>query len=462
MSLDAWLPIGYSTPNGEQVNIGLYEGRDWQIYMRKDGGNILIVKNELYQRWIASGLLEEGIFNSFLFGGQKLFSASCPSDQMLAPIGNCKSPGDKNEAMAFADALRITRNLDSNSGLHDAIYIEKYTRILPTYTLSPQVSDDIVFGSWLTGGIPISVKSFRRLKSCMSWIPAKALQEIVGRAGFEVQQKSTGKQQTTTSDAEQIELKFELAGRPDLERFLSEHVIDIIENEERYKTLGIDFPSAIVLYGPPGCGKTFAVEKLVDYLGWPSFEIEATSVASPFIHETSKKVAELFEKAIQNAPSVLVIDEMESFLADRQMGGGSSHHRVEEVAEFLRKIPEAIKNRVLIIAMTNRIEMIDPAILRRGRFDHIVKVDMPSEGEVHSLLINLVAELPCDKDIDISILAKKLQGRPLSDVSFTVREGARLSARAGKDRINQESLMLALESSPSRENELGSSRKIGF
>ncbi|MBV5300638.1 MAG: AAA family ATPase [Methylococcales bacterium] len=121
------------------------------------------------------------------------------------------------------------------------------------------------------------------------------------------------------------------------------------------------------------CGKTFAVERLVDFLGWACFQIDASSVASPYIHETSKKVADVFDQAMNNAPSVLVIDEMEAFLADREMGSG--HHRVEEVAEFLRRIPEATKNQVLIIGMTNRIEMIDPAILRRGRFDHIIKVD---------------------------------------------------------------------------------------
>ena len=113
---------------------------------------------------------------------------------------------------------------------------------------------------------------------------------------------------------------FELPGRPKLAAFFNEHVVDIVLHRDRYKALGIDFPSAIVLHGPPGCGKTFAVERLVDFLGWPSFQIDASSVASPYIHETSKKVAEVFDKAMENAPSVLVIDEMEAFLADREMG----------------------------------------------------------------------------------------------------------------------------------------------
>ena len=91
----------------------------------------------------------------------------------------------------------------------------------------------------------------------------------------------------------------------------------------------------------------------MEFLGWPLYSIDSSSVASPFIHETGRKVALVFEEAIEHAPSVLTIDEMEAFLADRDLGLGSSHHRVEEVAEFLRQIPAAVKKGVLIIGMTN-------------------------------------------------------------------------------------------------------------
>jgi cell division protease FtsH len=152
---------------------------------------------------------------------------------------------------------------------------------------------------------------------------------------------------------------------------------------------------------------------------------------------------------------------MEAFLADRESGGGGSHHRVEEVAEFLRRIPEAAKNEVLIVAMTNRVEMIDSAIMRRGRFDHVIKVDYANADEVLALLDKLLAKLPMDKTVDAGPLAKKLAGRPLSDVAFVVREGARLAARAGEDKLGQEFLLAALEDTPSRTEE-GSSRRIGF
>jgi SpoVK/Ycf46/Vps4 family AAA+-type ATPase len=201
---------------------------------------------------------------------------------------------------------------------------------------------------------------------------------------------------------------------------------------------------------------------LIDFLGWPSFQIDASSVASPYIHETSKKVAQVFEKAIDNAPSVLVIDEMEAFLADRSFGAGSSHHRVEEVAEFLRRIPEATKSDVLVVAMTNRVEMIDSAILRRGRFDHVVKVDFASREEVKALLDNLLSAMPRADGVDSEPIAIALAGRPLSDVAFVVREGARLAARAGRDRLDQESLMIAMKGAEARDRDDGPSRRIGF
>ena len=155
-----------------------------------------------------------------------------------------------------------------------------------------------------------------------------------------------------------------------------------------------------------------------------------------------------------------MIDEMEAFLADREMGSG--HHRVEEVAEFLRRIPEAAKNEVLIIAMTNRIDMIDPAIQRRGRFDHIVKVDFASELEVRSLLDKLLSSLPKEQDVDSQPLARELAGRPLSDVAFVVREGARLAARFRKERLDQASLLAAMHAALAREREGGAQRRIGF
>ena len=479
MALDAWLPIGFKLPDGAKVRVALFEGADWQIVETQGRGWALVVREGLAQHWLDAGLIDDGTFNSCKFGDQQLRSISCGPSQTLCPVSEAKSPDNKAEALAFALALKATREIDADSALQDALYVEKITRLLPTYSISSRTGDDIVLGYWLTGGTNIPATSFRRLRQTISWLGASHLKDVVEAAGFEVSEvipmdrkSPTASETTETAPADRNieEIKqtaperskvFELAGRPELAAFFNDHVVDIVLNRDRYKALGIQFPSAVILHGPPGTGKTFAVERLVDFLGWPIFQIDASSVASPYIHETSKKVAQVFEKAMENSPSVLVIDEMEAFLADRETGSG--HHRVEEMAEFLRRIPEAAKNEVLIIAMTNRVDMIDPAIQRRGRFDHVIKVDFASETEVQSLLNKLLSTLPKESDVDSRPVAKELAGRPLSDVAFVVREGARFAARAGKDRLDQASLLTALRTTPARGREGGESkRRIGF
>jgi ATP-dependent 26S proteasome regulatory subunit len=131
------------------------------------------------------------------------------------------------------------------------------------------------------------------------------------------------------------------------------------------------------------------------------------------------------------------------------------------VAEFLRIIPEALKNNVLIIGMTNRIDIIDPAILRRGRFDHVIKVDMATEVEVEALLRELFSERPCEENINLQKAIALLSGRPLSDASFLVREAARITAKAGKSKIDNAGIEQALKLVV-REKDAPQERKIGF
>ena len=349
------------------------------------------------------------------------------------------------------------------ASFHDAIYVEQFSRLLPTWGDETFVDDKIVLGTWLTGGVVLSSDSFQRLVSLSGWLSPEDLKDTVNTAGLKVPvdgeiltrrkaprdsgepqgQIMSGRERNTHQSEEKREL-FCLPGRPKLEAFFNEHVVDIVRNRERYAALGIDFPSAIILYGPPGCGKTYAVERLTEFLGWPCWSIDSESVGSPYIHGTSKKISDLFDKAIESAPSVLIIDEMESFLSDRQSGRASGLHHVEEVAEFLRRIPETSKKNVLIVAMTNLIDMIDPAIRRRGRFDHIIEVTMPSREEAASLIFSLLERLPQKTDLDLTKVIEFCTGKPLSDTAFLVREAARLTAKSGKSKIDQESIDAAL------------------
>lgn len=453
MFIDPWLPIGFHLPNGGLAKRAISEGQGWQIFEMSDGGRVLLAKERLAKRWIAFGLLDKDILHEINVSGENFYGLLSSGMHVLECISQSVAPRSKSEASAFVEALKLSRSINSENSFQNAIYTEKYSKLLPTHEIAAKVDDDVVLGTYLTGGVPVSVQSLRRILSLNAWLNQDDIEELSQSANL-----SFADVDSTSDVVAHGNQTFSLAGRKYLEDFFNEHIIDIVENKERYKALGISFPSACILYGPPGCGKTFAVEKLIDYLGWPSFKIEASTVASPYIHDTSKKIAAVFDNAMQNSPSIIVIDEMDAFLSERQ---GAHQHSVEEISEFLRRIPEAIKSDVLVIGMTNRIDAIDPAVLRRGRFDHLVKVEMATEEEILALLTKLVSELPTEEQIYLDKIASQLSGRPLSDVAFVVREGARLAARNGKSKLDQASLDAALSNVPAREDD-DSSPSIGF
>ncbi len=472
MAIASWFPVGFALPDGSRIVRKRSAGSDWQILVTAGNRRALVAEDELANRWIQSGLIASGLLSAFEFAGRPYRGMSGGANEVITQVSEALRPESKSEALAFALSLKATREIDGTTPLQDAIYVERLSRLLPTYSISSRVSDDVLFGFWLTGGVSISAASFRRLRQNMSWLDAGDLRVIVEAAGLVVTFDDPNERApigtvpivppgSDASAAYSSGRPFYLPGRSSLTSFINEHIVDVVSNKERYASFGIGFPAAVVLQGPPGCGKSFAVDQLISFFGWPSFQIDALSVASPYIHETSRKIAEVFSAAMDNAPSVLVIDEMEAFLANRE--GGVGQHRVEEVAEFLRRIPEASKKGVLVLAMTNRIDMVDPAILRRGRFDHILEIGYPTEAEVKSLLDSLLSNLPTEHDVDSGLIAGKLAGRPLSDTAFVVREAARLAARGSRARLDQGSLNLAVEAAAPRDpDEASGKRRIGF
>ncbi|MYK07863.1 MAG: ATP-binding protein, partial [Synechococcus sp. SB0670_bin_20] len=314
-----------------------------------------------------SNLLPDTVWESFSFGQDHYLAVTSEPWHRLEPVAANCSPDTKADALSFAVSFRESRKV-SSAPLHDAIYVERFSRLLPTWSVSEGSTDEEILGQWLTGGVSIPVTSFRRLSSLLGWLGKKDVAELVLAAGFSVPQGAAGAPTPTTTAGAKPSTRsrqpFCLPGRPVLEAFFKDHVIHVVEHAERYRRFGIAFPAAIVLHGPPGCGKTFAVERLGEHLGWPVFPIDSNSIASRYIHDTSKKIGEVFDRAMDAAPSLIVIDEMEAYLSDRQIHHSTGLHHVEEVGEFLRRIPEAGQGQVLVIGMTNRLEMIDAAILR--------------------------------------------------------------------------------------------------
>lgn len=473
MSIEPWLPRGYSPKAGTVLQRCLFAEDCWQIYDTSNNGRVLIAETSLADQWQADGLLANGELDHFAFGSQNYVLVRGGRHYRLEPIGDAETPDDFTDCQAFVAAVAETRKIIPDAGFHDAIFVERLSRVLPCYTPAPKTDDATLVGYWITGGVNVSILSTRRMRSLAPWLKARQLNQLAVALNLAEPEPVSGAEHATESAVPQPRIgqteakieqpfgEFSLPGRPTLEAFFNEHVIDLIRNEERYKALGITFPGAVLLHGPPGCGKTFAVEKLVEHLDWPFFSIDSSSIGSPFIHETGKKIAEAFEQAAKVSPAVVVLDEIDAFLAARDNAAGGQH-RVEEVAEFLRSIPKAAENKVLVIGMTNRLDSLDPAVMRRGRFDHILEVGMPSQVEVHSLLSAKLADIPTDGDIDVAALAKTLAGRPLSDIGFILRESCRLAAKSGAHKVGAIHITTALDASPSRVPTESKPRKIGF
>jgi hypothetical protein len=471
--MEQFLPRGYQVSPDKRITRIVAEGNQWQIYLTNMDSYVLAVKETLYAGWLRQYSLPKGIFSDADTGlcWAKVFTGS--SDYLISSLEKGPYPKNDTQIEAFSIAFKAALEVFQNPDISDAIYIEEYSLLLPVASANEAADIGYIYGRWLTGGVNISINSFCLVSKIMSWLPEEKLKQLAQMAGFPISDEELERENSPMQNvaqrehlpatdlgkpAVQVDESFHLAGRPELERFFNDNIIDVVLHREQYQRMGITFPGATILYGPPGCGKTYAVDRLAEYLGWQRFDIDASTIASSYIHDTSKKISQVFRAAEAAAPSILVIDEMEAFLSDRSMSGPASTHHVEEVAEFLRRIPEVVSAGVLVFAMTNMLDKIDPAVLRRGRFDYMIEVKMASAEEIEQMLKSEFAKLPVEETVKTEDIAAELAGHPLSDISFVIREAGRLAVKRGCEYIDTDCFADALAQLPKKKEHT----KIGF
>jgi len=243
-----------------------------------------------------------------------------------------------------------------------------------------------------------------------------------------------------------------VAGMRDLKAMLERDVILPLQEPEIYARYRLSLPNGILLYGPPGCGKTFIARKLAGVIGFNFQEVKPGDIASVYVHGTQGRIAELFAEARKNGPCMLFFDELDAMVPSR--GGDSvGHHYASEVNEFLVQLNECGKQRILVVGATNLPERIDPAILRPGRLEKKFFVGPPDyEARMELLRLNM-ADRPQEK-MDWQTLAHELEDYTCAEVEFLVNEAARRALEQKRAIVSGDILYAAGKTPPAHTAEM--------
>jgi cell division protease FtsH len=214
---------------------------------------------------------------------------------------------------------------------------------------------------------------------------------------------------------------------------------EFLENPKKFQALGARIPKGVLLYGPPGTGKTLLARAVAGEAGVPFFSISGSDFVEMFVGVGASRVRDLFEQAKQNSPCIIFMDEIDAVGRHRGAGLGGGHDEREQTLNQLLVEMDGFeaKDNIIMIAATNRPDILDPALLRPGRFDRQITVDRPDRKGRSKILEVHTRGKPLAKEIDIDALAGQTPGFTGADLSNLVNEAALLAARTGKKEITQ-------------------------
>jgi len=238
----------------------------------------------------------------------------------------------------------------------------------------------------------------------------------------------------------------DVAGADEAKQELEE-VVDFLKSPKKFSDLGAKIPKGILLVGPPGTGKTLLARAVAGEAGVPFFTISGSDFVEMFVGVGASRVRDLFEQAKKNAPCIVFIDEIDAVGRHRGAGHGGGHDEREQTLNQLLVEMDGfgVNEGIIILAATNRPDILDPALLRPGRFDRHVTVDRPDiKGREEILRVHIKGK-PISEVVDLRVLARQTPGFTGADLSNLVNEAALLAARANKKIIEMSELQEAIE-----------------
>lgn len=238
----------------------------------------------------------------------------------------------------------------------------------------------------------------------------------------------------------------DIAGNDNAKQDLQE-VVDFLKHPKKYKELGAKIPKGVLLVGNPGTGKTMLARAVAGEAGVPFFSISGSEFVEMFVGVGASRVRDLFSKAKKNAPCIVFIDEIDAVGRKRGSGMGGGHDEREQTLNQILVEMDGFDGdtNVIVLAATNRADVLDPALLRPGRFDRRVTITLPERKDREAILKVHFKKKPTDETVDLDKLAAKTAGSSGADLANIANEAAIIAARRNKKKISNEELTEAFE-----------------
>lgn len=395
--------------------------------------------------WLFCLVLVAAIFGNL--GGSNIASGTQPKEMSISELLQATEDGKINEIIVRGNDLIATPKEDSDLSGYTitsrkdgagTLQEQGFDELVKEHKVSIKVEEQVDYL-----GIIIDV--------AIIVVPVIVIVVFISRMMSQAQNMNNqsmgfGKAKARLYGNEKKKVLFsDVAGNEAAKQDLSE-IVDFLKNPKKYEKLGAKIPRGVLLAGEPGTGKTLMARAVAGEANVPFFSISGSEFAEMFVGVGASRVRDLFGKAKKNAPSIIFIDEIDAVAHKRDARGGAGREDEQTLNQILVEMDGFDNDSgVIVIAATNRVDMLDKALLRPGRFDRHVNVTLPERKDRVEILKVHFKNKPVDEKVSIDALAAKTAGSSGADLANIANEAAITAARLGHDKITNKDVTEAFE-----------------